>query len=153
MTENFEYAYRTEKYYSASKRLEENNTPTLKCNMKGLENSSAIRFTNTIGILSVDEMKLGGEFLRTNASAYYWTMTPNVFEISYYGSDTSPIMYSFDRFGIIVEGAWISSDCYTENCDYKYSIRPAVVLRSAVKLKEDIGYIQDGTIDKPYVIN
>ena len=34
-----------------------------------------------------------------------------------------------------------------------FSIRPAVILRSDVTLSTSTDYIQDGTIDKPYVIS
>jgi len=75
--------------YNGNLRLYEITTanPTLKCNMKGLENSKALRYESNIGIFTADEVAFAGltnygtenytNYLIINSHNIYWTMTPS----------------------------------------------------------------------------
>jgi len=144
------YAARERVGYGASILI-----PTLKCNMKGLNNTKASRYTNALGILSADEVSFSGSmyvglfseesnrvYLTNNAQKNYLLSTP------YY---RYPLSYDSDNilgFGVRKNGSiGITNFNYQE-----YAVRPSVILKSNVLLSTNTEYIQDGTIDKPYVI-
>lgn len=144
----------TETYYGASVRLKNAATaaPTLKCNMKGLNNTSTKKYTDSaIGLLTIDEVAFAGAssiyvnnhqyYLGTNSSAnMYLTMTPEDNREAY---GINCVFY--------ISGSTIG-DIGDINATV-FSIRPAVILRSDVTLSTETDYVQDGTIDKPYVID
>jgi len=136
----------TDVYYGAYRRLGNTTTasPSLKCNMKGLNNSQAIRYESNIGILTADEIAFAGGvsstenstyYLSTNAnSRSYWTMTPYFYEDYQEASKV---------YGVHLAGQLTRNDVFED-----YAIRPAVVLQSNVTIKD--GGV--GTQTNPYVI-
>ena len=125
--------------------------PTLRCNMTGLNSSAAKKYTGSaIGILSVDEVAFAGatyeqrgvtysHYLKTNAaSEWYWTLSPYLLRVGRY-SNMWYILESGAMFGGVANNYG--------------TIRPAIILKSGVTLSTKTDYIQDGTIDKPYVIS
>jgi len=130
-------------YYSALFRT---TNPTLKCNMIGLYNSKALRYTSDIGMLTIDEARFAGEY-NGNENYYlsvntgqnnYWTLTPK--------RDTnegwSAAMYGLPsgrNDEIIID----------ENSPA--AVRPSIILRSDVILDVNVNG-QNGTQTNPYVI-
>jgi len=125
--------------YSGIKRYED-NTPTLKCNMIGEISGNAKKTNAKLGMLTLDEIMYAGyNFLNTNAEYYTYTLTP-------YSSTSDGYDYNF-----------ISKNNSIESEEYYSSIkiRPSIVLKSMVKVKEKLDtktYGVHGTQTNPYVI-
>lgn len=132
--------------YGAKNRIENIETakPSLKCNFKGIDGTTATKYPSVIGTLTVDEIAFAGEsylngasyksYLETNASLYYWTMSPTHFTDEY---NTAVVYINGNEIDFnIVTGA------------QNTSIRPAVVLRRDVPITGG-----NGEQTTPYVIN
>ena len=122
-----------------------NHTPSLVCSQQNdlftVENEKGNQaLTNPIGLITVDELMLGGlsdgylnRLSYTYSSSHYWTMTPSYYEAAYsvargIGVHTEGYAYFF----------WISSP---------YGIRPVINLASNVEISGGIG-----TKNAPFVI-
>ena len=122
-----------------------NHTPSLVCSQQNdlftVENEKGNQaLTNPIGLITVDELMLGGlsdgylnRLSYTYSSSHYWTMTPSYYEAAYsvargIGVHTEGYAYFF----------WIGSP---------YGIRPVINLASNVEISGGIG-----TKNAPFVI-
>ena len=133
----------TDYNYGAFDRIVNTQSPTLKCNMKGHDNSEALKVNAKIGLLTADEIAFAGGsyeesiwtyYLKDNANQLNWTMSPSRWlsdgdtRIWYVGTDGK-----LDRSYVIVGNS--------------HSIRPAVTLKSNVTITSG-----DGTQKNPYVV-
>jgi len=133
--------------YGPKKRIQVNSTasPSLKCNAKGINDSKAIRYVSNIGLLTADEVAFAGGvystkenstfYLSANAKGNHWTMSP----FSFTDGD--------DKFNIFL--VFFSGTLSDIGADYSCAVRPAVVLKSNVTIKN--GGV--GTQTNPYEIN
>jgi len=133
------------KYYGAHTRLDENKTPSLKCEQKADRyttntNKGNGSLTNPVGLITADEVVMAGAKHTISNSSYYlyqdynfWTMTPKDFTYSEAGiffvnnSNGLGLSFTFDEGG------------YT-------GVRPVI------NLKADVEFINDGSFETPYEI-
>lgn len=142
--------------YSPYARIGNSKTanPTLKCDAKGMEGTTGIaavatKYKNRLGILSADEVAFAGgtvrnvetySYLKRNASGFSWTTL----------SPAKTNSYTEHDYGIYVTSGGRLYYTYGVG-EEPIAIRPAVVLKKDVTLGTT-DYIQDGTVDRPYVI-
>jgi len=153
---NYKYGY--DYSYGMSRRY---TSPTLKCDMTGINGTKATIYKDNVGIISADEALFAGmwgkddelsmnkNFLIHNGSNA--TMSPNFYYVE------------FNRFDFNYLAIW--NWCIDAKCNEKEyegsnltyydfwesnsgSINPAIVLRSDVKVDKN----NKGTFDNPYVI-
>ena len=127
--------------YGAYDRMYTKKTPTLKCNMKGLDNTVSLKIKSKIGLLTADEVAFaGGSYLKNNLVYYlkdngnkpYWTMSP-----SYLYYDGNAIVWFVGTNGNL-----------SDNFVYRSrSVRPVIALRSDVQITSG-----NGTQANPYII-
>ena len=132
-------------YYGAHDRIYETKTPTLKCNLMGLDNTSAVKINSKIGLLTADEIVFAGfgSTYDSNMSSYligsvmfeddrrYWTMSPYFYnELD--GEQLAAIDVTIIAHYIASEGLFV---------------RPALVLRSDITITSG-----NGTKTNPYII-
>ena len=135
-------ATETNHVYGASNRIFTAKTPTLKCDMTGVDGSEALKVNSKIGTLTLDEVVFAGAsgdtninyyYLRESAAPGYWTMTPYYF-------------FGYGRFdvNIVSLGGVVDNSMGSESLN----VRPALVLKSNVKVTKG-----DGTQSNPYIID
>jgi len=137
---------------------------TLKCNIVGDNGTKSVKYKNTLGVLTADEAVFAGGvdfeksfcespvdqcnyikyYLKTNATKYnYYTMSP-------FWRDDTEELFGYGIIGVSIGGLVNGGYLYANAMSG--AVRPSIVLKANTELKTDLAYIQDGTIDKPYVI-
>lgn len=132
--------------YGASERLlKEESSPTLKCNMKGINDSKAIRYESNVGILTADEIAIAdgisdsvpSSYLFINAMSVGFTMTPYDYQT----------MNSSEMF-VLQQGSLAKRN----NTEMLF-FRPVIVLTSDVLVEYDTdSQYEPGTYQNPYKI-
>jgi len=116
-------------------------TPTLKCNMTGLNNSKAIRYNSKIALITADEIAFT-DIRPENYSSDLFTMTPRH---TRYTKDGPWGDYEVNLFrGVQKGGSDILS--YLPQT-IAYGLFPTITLNNNIKVISGTGYI-----DNPYVI-
>ena len=144
----------TDKFYGAYDRLKNRSTaePSLKCNFKGMDGITALKYSSMKGVLSADEVAFAGAttyesglswnyYLKTNATGnFYFTLSP----FHFFDYESPHVCYVYSVGSII--------DDYVDSNGG--SVRPAVVLRSDILLDTTNNPIeeQDGTQAHPYEV-
>lgn len=126
-------------------------TATLKCDMSGVNGSTATKYTSLIGLISIDEVALAAkenarpgysntsltDLLQNSymrSSSMYWTLTPSKVNL------TTGKNYN-----------WYVQNYYANNGNNQndsLGVRPVIVLNSNVKISRG-----NGTKSNPYVVN
>ena len=127
-------------YYNAYQRISK-NTPSLKCDFKGIENTKPLKYKSNIGIITADESLFsydsGTSFLSYKSDYYrILSMTPSY---AYNGSNY-PYMYGADNN--------ITNDQNYGTRYLKNYIVPIIAVKPTVTILSNT----TGTQSNPYVI-
>ena len=126
-------------YYAAYERMY-SYSPILQCSDEDILSKENGRLPNPIGLITADELRLGGmpfedvgvSYLQTSED--YWTMSPAVFDVN--------ILLGM----AYVYYASAGGDFFSNLTFYEKGVRPVINLRADVELTGS------GTTSNPYVV-
>jgi len=141
-------------HYEYSFGLNLENAPSLKCDFVGLDNSKSSIHESYIGLLTADEAVYAGNVLNSNINSNYLNLD-NVYsyQVQYINDSDywlmTPVMHNtlLDVRILYRMGNKIIGNYMNENYHQNNYLRPAIVLRSDVKLSSG-----NGTQSNPYIL-